>query len=51
MLVCQWCSDAYAFTASRAADSKMFCSRRCETEARFWLYELLRTPGLPPAKS
>jgi hypothetical protein len=39
---CQWCTGDYQVGASRAADPRMFCNRRCEMEARFWLYEVLK---------
>jgi hypothetical protein len=41
-----WCSSDYRVMSSRAGDAQMFCRRRCEMEARFWLYELLKAlPG------
>jgi hypothetical protein len=43
---CMWCDCEYRVMSSRAADSQVFCRRRCEVEARFWLYELLKAlPG------
>jgi hypothetical protein len=43
---CLWCSEEYVMGASRAADQQMFCGRKCEMEARFWLYELLKKVNL-----
>ncbi len=39
---CIWCSDDYTIAVSRATDSALFCRRRCDMEARCWLYELLK---------
>lgn len=39
--VCVWCAEGYDRAHSRARQAGIFCSRRCETEARFWLYALL----------
>lgn len=39
---CTWCKSEYLVSASRANDTQVFCCRKCETEARFWLYELLK---------
>ncbi len=42
---CVWCQTQYGRAASRARDNSLFCSRRCEAEARFWLFALLnRSP-------
>ena len=43
---CVWCSEDYVMGASRASDVQMFCGRKCEMEARFWLYELLKPANL-----
>jgi hypothetical protein len=38
---CVWCATDYAAEASRARQTAMFCSRRCELEARYWLFSVL----------
>jgi hypothetical protein len=34
---CVWCAQEYAPPESRARNAAMFCSQRCELEARSWL--------------
>jgi hypothetical protein len=40
--VCLWCSSQYLKGTSRARDGQTFCTKKCETEARFWLYDTLK---------
>lgn len=39
---CIWCRSEYVIGCSRAYAQNIFCSKKCEIEARFWLIELLR---------
>ncbi len=45
--ICLWCETQYGTAASRARDNAIFCSRRCEAEARYWLFSVLN--GSPEA--
>lgn len=38
---CVWCSSSYLLSQARARTAELFCSRRCETEARYWLFAIL----------
>ena len=38
---CTWCNSEYAEAYSRARETGVFCSRKCEIEARYWLRESL----------
>ena len=38
---CAWCNSEYAEAYSRARENEVFCSKKCEIEARFWLRESL----------
>jgi hypothetical protein len=38
---CTWCVSEYVVNASRARENMMFCTKKCELEARFWLREEL----------
>ena len=40
--VCIWCRSEYVVGCSRAQEQNIFCSKKCEVEARFWLVGLLR---------
>ena len=42
-LICVWCESDYDSNSSPARQATLFCSRRCETEARFWLFSVLNT--------
>ena len=45
---CIWCSAEYVIGCSRAQEQSIFCSKKCELEARFWLVEVLRgVDGMP----
>jgi hypothetical protein len=39
---CVWCTSQYVVGCSRAQEQNIFCYKRCEVEARFWMIELLR---------
>jgi hypothetical protein len=39
---CTWCHSEYAEAYSRARETGVFCSKKCEIEARFWLRESLQ---------
>jgi hypothetical protein len=41
---CTWCKSTYHVEASHARDQATFCSRKCEMEARFWLFRLFAQP-------
>jgi hypothetical protein len=36
---CIWCGEPYNEGFSRAQSKDLFCTRRCEIEARFWLLD------------
>ncbi len=38
---CVWCTAEYTCETSKARQSAIFCSRRCELEARYWLFSVL----------
>lgn len=38
---CTWCNAEYAEAYSRARETGVFCSKKCEIEARYWLRESL----------
>ncbi len=40
--VCLWCTSEYLKIASRARETGIFCSKKCEFEARFWLHDVLQ---------
>ena len=40
--VCLWCTSLYLKSTSRAREGKTFCSKKCELEARDWLYVTLK---------
>ena len=43
---CTWCNSEYAEAYSRARENGVFCSKKCEIEARYWLREsLAQTAG------
>lgn len=46
---CVWCYQGYYVAASHAGEESLFCSKRCEVEARFWLLDQLKAP--PSARS
>lgn len=37
---CTWCRSRYQIALSHARDQNTFCSKKCELEARFWLFRL-----------
>ncbi|MDP9267291.1 MAG: hypothetical protein M3P27_03070 [Acidobacteriota bacterium] len=39
---CTWCKSDYHAEASHARDQQTFCSKKCELEARFWLFRLFQ---------
>jgi hypothetical protein len=41
--ICLWCYSQYLKSTSRARDGHSFCSKKCEQEARFWLYAALKS--------
>lgn len=36
---CAWCDGTLGANVMPAKSAKVFCSRRCEIEANFWLYQ------------
>ena len=52
---CSWCKSKYEATASHARDQQTFCSKKCELEARFWLFRLFHpvedTKALPEGRA
>lgn len=38
---CTWCNSEYDEAYSRAHETNVFCSKKCEVEARYWLRECL----------
>ncbi len=51
---CTWCKSTYYVDASHARDQATFCSKKCEMEARFWLFRLFHPAEnanpLPPSE-
>jgi len=39
---CTWCKSEYPVETSHARNQQMFCSKKCELEARFWLFRLFQ---------
>ena len=39
---CTWCKSLYHVAGSHARDQRVFCSKKCELEARFWLFRLFQ---------
>jgi hypothetical protein len=39
---CAWCCTEYVIGCSRAREQCVFCSKKCEIEARFWLLDILK---------
>lgn len=39
---CVWCRSEYIVGFSHARQQTIFCSKKCEIEARFWLFEVLK---------
>ena len=39
---CTWCDSEYSVGCSRAQEQAVFCSKKCEIEARFWLIDTLK---------
>jgi hypothetical protein len=46
---CTWCKAEYAVASSRARDQRTFCSKKCEMEARFWLFRLFYPDEIKPS--
>jgi hypothetical protein len=44
---CAWCCTEYVIGCSRAREQYVFCSKKCEIEARFWLLDVLKQVGKP----
>ena len=40
---CNWCCTHYVVGQSRARENTIFCTKRCEIEARFWLNAVLQS--------
>jgi hypothetical protein len=41
--VCLWCYSQYLTSASRAREGQIFCCKKCEYEARYWLQENVKS--------
>lgn len=41
---CVWCESEYLPAYSHARTTALFCSTKCEVEARFWLVSSLEAP-------
>jgi endogenous inhibitor of DNA gyrase (YacG/DUF329 family) len=39
LTVCTWCGERLGQTVMPRGSAIAFCSRRCEIEANFWLYQ------------
>ncbi len=46
--ICVWCESEYAPASSRAREYNIFCTKKCEVEAKFWLLDRLREPAPSP---
>lgn len=40
--ICVWCEQEYSPEESRARTATLFCSHKCEVEARYWLVSELQ---------
>ena len=45
-LTCIWCFVEYVWATSHAREKHQFCSKRCEVEARYWLFLSARSVKL-----
>jgi hypothetical protein len=43
---CAWCCDDFQESTSIAFAPDLFCSRRCEIEARYWLFDQIQSAVL-----
>jgi len=43
---CVWCFKEYERALSHAREKQEFCSKRCEVEARYWLFLSARSVKL-----
>lgn len=41
--ICVWCESDFSRDDSRARTTELFCSQKCEVEARYWLVNELQT--------
>jgi hypothetical protein len=41
--ICVWCESEFLRDGSRARTPELFCSQKCEVEARYWLVSELQT--------
>lgn len=40
--VCIWCEHQFMPAASRARENDIFCTKKCEIEAKFWLLDRIK---------
>jgi hypothetical protein len=40
--ICVWCESEFSPRESRARTTELFCSQKCEVEARYWLVSELQ---------
>ena len=41
LTVCTWCGEPLGQNVMPAKSAKLFCSRRCEIEGTFWVFQEL----------
>ncbi len=49
--ICVWCEHEFTTAASRAHDNSIFCTKKCEIEAKFWLLDRLKEHAPNPEDS
>ncbi len=49
--ICVWCQSEFASENSRARENGIFCTKKCEIEAKFWLLDRLREPAANAGES
>ena len=47
--ICIWCESEFSSAKSRARENGIFCTKKCEIEARFWLLDRLKEQPAPDA--
>jgi hypothetical protein len=43
--ICVWCESEFSSANSRAQENGIFCTKKCEIEAKFWLLDRLKEPA------
>ncbi|MGE5113108.1 MAG: hypothetical protein ACM3JB_19780 [Acidobacteriaceae bacterium] len=45
--ICVWCESEFSSANSRAHENGIFCTKKCEIEAKFWLLDRLKKQATP----